>query len=111
MHQFQVITFLNEQGLSQYTIKLLSQGFDDMQTLSDIQEMDLDALNMKLGHRRKLQRALATLRGVSLHEPLNVYIPYPPRCSSCHTLGQNIQDEVVRDSDTNIATTRERQVD
>merc|ERR1711939_1166256 len=33
-------------------------------TLTDIQESDFDALNVKLGHRRKLQRAIADYRGI-----------------------------------------------
>merc|ERR1711939_1067025 len=33
-------------------------------TLTDIQESDFDALNVKLGHPRKLQRAIADYRGI-----------------------------------------------
>ena len=42
---------------------LVDEGFDRIETLMDIQEEDLVALNVKRGHRRRLQRELAWLRG------------------------------------------------
>ncbi|KAK5272166.1 hypothetical protein LTR96_001796 [Exophiala xenobiotica] len=55
---------LERLGLEQYLDIFLSEGFDTWDTLTDIQESDFDALNVKLGHRRKLQRAIADYRGI-----------------------------------------------
>jgi hypothetical protein len=74
----QIADFLAEIQLSEYYDLLIQNGFDDMRTLHDIQESDLDALKFKLGHRRKLQRALASLRGIPDLDPLiiHAYVPY-----------------------------------
>ncbi|KAJ9619414.1 uncharacterized protein PV06_04154 [Exophiala oligosperma] len=56
--------YLERLGLEQYLDAFLSEGFDTWETLTDIQESDFDALNVKLGHRRKLQRAIADYRGI-----------------------------------------------
>ncbi|KAH7328765.1 hypothetical protein B0I35DRAFT_26321 [Stachybotrys elegans] len=52
-------------GLSQYLDTFVDQGFDCWETILDIQESDLDALGVKLGHRRKLQRRIANARGIA----------------------------------------------
>ncbi|PHH91818.1 hypothetical protein CDD83_10167 [Cordyceps sp. RAO-2017] len=52
-------------GLSQYLDAFVDQGFDAWDTILDIQESDLDALGVKLGHRRKLQRRIANARGIA----------------------------------------------
>ncbi|OAA43233.1 high-mobility group 20A [Metarhizium rileyi] len=52
-------------GLSQYLSGFIDQGFDAWDTILDIQESDLDALGVKLGHRRKLQRRIANARGIA----------------------------------------------
>ncbi|KAJ9624438.1 hypothetical protein H2203_005173 [Taxawa tesnikishii (nom. ined.)] len=49
-------------GLSQYFRAFIDEGFDILPTLMDITESDLDALGVKLGHRRKLQRFIAESR-------------------------------------------------
>jgi hypothetical protein len=41
-----------ELGLSQYLGSFIEQGFDEWDIILDIQESDLDALGVKLGHRR-----------------------------------------------------------
>ncbi|KAL1844303.1 hypothetical protein VTJ49DRAFT_2360 [Mycothermus thermophilus] len=64
---------LGELGIPQYFDVFLEQGFDTWDTILDITESDLDALGVKLGHRRKLQRRIAHFRGsapaVSLVSP------------------------------------------
>ncbi|KAF7504308.1 hypothetical protein GJ744_002497 [Endocarpon pusillum] len=55
---------LTRLGLEQYLDSFIVEGFDTWETVLDIQEGDLDALNVKLGHRRKLQREIANHRGV-----------------------------------------------
>ncbi|KAI2618524.1 hypothetical protein GGR54DRAFT_640648 [Hypoxylon sp. NC1633] len=54
-----------ELGISQYLDSFIDQGFDSWETILDITESDLDALGVKLGHRRKLQRRIANYRGVA----------------------------------------------
>ncbi|KAK2002215.1 HMG box protein [Colletotrichum falcatum] len=54
-----------ELGISQYLGIFLEQGFDTWETILDITESDLDALGVKLGHRRKLQRRIANSRGLA----------------------------------------------
>lgn len=54
-----------ELGISQYLDAFVDQGFDSWETILDITESDLDALNVKLGHRRKLQRRIANSRGIA----------------------------------------------
>ncbi|KAJ6446244.1 High mobility group, superfamily [Purpureocillium lavendulum] len=54
-----------ELGLSRYLDAFVDQGFDTWDTILDIQESDLDALGVKLGHRRKLQRRIANARGIA----------------------------------------------
>ncbi|KAI1108403.1 hypothetical protein F5Y14DRAFT_457060 [Nemania sp. NC0429] len=58
-------TVLSELGIPQYLSLFVDQGFDSWETLLDITESDLDALGVKLGHRRKLQRRIANYRGVA----------------------------------------------
>ncbi|KAH8761510.1 hypothetical protein F5883DRAFT_124576 [Diaporthe sp. PMI_573] len=56
-----------ELGISEYLVAFGDQGFDTWEVILDITESDLDALGVKLGHRRKLQRYIATFRGVAPH--------------------------------------------
>ncbi|KAF3006024.1 hypothetical protein E8E13_010662 [Curvularia kusanoi] len=57
-------------GLAQYSEVFVTEGFDTWETVLDITESDLSHLNVKLGHRRKLQRAIAESRGQSSDRPL-----------------------------------------
>lgn len=59
-----------ELGISQYLSDFVDQGFDTWETILDIKESDFDALNVKLGHRRKLQRKIANARGISTDRAL-----------------------------------------
>lgn len=61
----QLEEIFRELGISQYLDAFLDQGFDTWETILDITESDLDALGVKLGHRRKLQRRIANSRGVA----------------------------------------------
>ncbi|TVY47275.1 High mobility group protein [Lachnellula occidentalis] len=54
-----------ELGVSHYLDDFIEQGFDTWETILDITESDFDALGVKLGHRRKLQRKIANTRGLS----------------------------------------------
>lgn len=55
---------LERLGLSPYFASLSENGFHSWETVLDITEEDLTALHFKLGHRRTLQREIATFRGV-----------------------------------------------
>lgn len=59
-----------ELGISLYLTNFLEQGFDSWDTILDITESDFDALGVKLGHRRKLQRKIANSRGLSADRAL-----------------------------------------
>ncbi|KAI9486868.1 MAG: hypothetical protein EXX96DRAFT_646609 [Benjaminiella poitrasii] len=66
----QLRSFLYTYKLSQYFEIFISEGFDRLLTLFDITESDLISLNVKRGHRRLLQRAIATARGIPLSTPI-----------------------------------------
>lgn len=51
-------------GLATYLLVLSENGFHNWETVVDITEEDLTILNFKLGHRRALQREIATWRGI-----------------------------------------------
>jgi hypothetical protein len=55
-------TKLQQLGLAQYTEALLENGFESWETVLDITEDDMDELGFKLGHRRILQREIASQR-------------------------------------------------
>ncbi|KAK4454610.1 hypothetical protein QBC34DRAFT_136823 [Podospora aff. communis PSN243] len=61
----QLEIIFGELGIVQYLNAFIDQGFDSWETILDITESDLDALGVKLGHRRKLQRRIANSRGVA----------------------------------------------
>ncbi|OCL08955.1 hypothetical protein AOQ84DRAFT_31351 [Glonium stellatum] len=63
---------LERLGLSQYLEVFVAEGFDSWETVLDITESDLNHLNVKLGHRRKLQRAIAETRGQFHERALNL---------------------------------------
>ncbi|KAH0268820.1 HMG-box, partial [Aureobasidium melanogenum] len=54
MHEY----VLDRLDLARYHDAFVDEGFDSWDTLMDVTESDLEALNVKLGHRRKLQRAI-----------------------------------------------------
>ena len=55
---------LGRLGLAEYSQVLSDNGFHSWEAVVDITEDDMTALNFKLGHRRLLQREIATYRGV-----------------------------------------------
>ncbi|MCJ1478007.1 hypothetical protein MMC13_006682 [Lambiella insularis] len=83
-------------GLSQYTPEFVGEGFDTWETVLDITESDLDLLNVKLGHRRKLQREIANARGISLEQLVQTSTK---RVSSeFHRYGDNVSGVTKTDS-------------
>jgi hypothetical protein len=61
---------LDRIGLASYLDLLTNHGFVDWETVLDITEDDLSSLGFKLGHRRALQREIATFRGIPPTESL-----------------------------------------
>ncbi|KAI9053781.1 hypothetical protein LZ554_002730 [Drepanopeziza brunnea f. sp. 'monogermtubi'] len=61
----ELASIFSELGISHYLYDFIEQGFDTWETILDITESDFDALGVKLGHRRKLQRKIANSRGLS----------------------------------------------
>jgi hypothetical protein len=59
-----------ELDISHYLHDSLEQGFDTWESFFGMTESDFDALGVKLGHRRKLQRKTASLCGASPDRPL-----------------------------------------
>jgi hypothetical protein len=53
-------------GLAEYASVLAENGFEDWDTVQDITEEDLDSLGFKRGHRRVLQKEIASTRGSPL---------------------------------------------
>jgi hypothetical protein len=51
-------TVLAQLGLGQYEQPLMDNGFETWETVTRITEADMNNLGFKLGHRRKLQRAI-----------------------------------------------------
>lgn len=66
---------LDRLGLGQYFEALTAHGFYNWETVLDITEADFVSLGFKLGHRRILQREIATFRGIPSVEPLELNDP------------------------------------
>ncbi|KAI8642944.1 hypothetical protein BD408DRAFT_163029 [Parasitella parasitica] len=97
-HQ-QVKDFLDKCHLQQYYATFIEEGFESLQAVLEITEEDLIALYVKRGHRRVIQRAIATLNGVPEHQPLqtvskSIATSIPPStvsasCSKSHNNGNH----------------------
>ncbi|KAI9361005.1 hypothetical protein BD770DRAFT_383935 [Pilaira anomala] len=64
--------FLKELNLQQYIPAFIEEGFESLSAIREITEEDLIALNVKRGHRRVIQRGIATLNGIPKTQPLLV---------------------------------------
>lgn len=58
-------------GLSEYADRLIANGFSTWKDLQQVTEDDLERVEMKRGHRRKLQREIASALGLPFHEALS----------------------------------------
>jgi hypothetical protein len=61
---------LSHLGLREYFEALVSRGYDTWDNLTDISEETMAELGIRLGHRRKLQREIASYRGQPRTQPL-----------------------------------------
>ncbi|KAI9821565.1 MAG: hypothetical protein M1832_003239 [Thelocarpon impressellum] len=64
-------SILSRLGLSQYLDQFVAEGFESWETVLDITEADLVALHVKRGHRRILQREIASARGFAVDQGLH----------------------------------------
>ncbi|XMA16660.1 hypothetical protein WAI453_009451 [Rhynchosporium graminicola] len=71
-------------GITVYWPLLFETGFETWEILKDITERDMEAIGMKLGHRRRLQREIATSRG----HPTNAALEQSAICCCSTTGGQ-----------------------
>ncbi|ORZ03029.1 hypothetical protein BCR43DRAFT_466347 [Syncephalastrum racemosum] len=71
-HQ-QVKAFLASVNLTQYYEAFISEGFDQLEAIYEVTEFDLILMNVKRGHRRLLQRAIANAKGMPQSLPLPIY--------------------------------------
>jgi hypothetical protein len=62
--------FIAELNLEQYFLPCLHAGILNWEAFIDITESEFTALNMRLGHRRKIQRAIARRKLWPDHRPL-----------------------------------------
>ncbi|KAL0142403.1 hypothetical protein V8B55DRAFT_1497653 [Mucor lusitanicus] len=72
INQQEVDKFLAQCGLSQYYQVFIEEGFDRPESLLEITESDLIQMQVKRGHRRLLQRAVANAKGIPSSVPLNI---------------------------------------
>lgn len=70
-----VVLFLEEAGLGQYAKTLLRNGFDDLDTLCDIEDTDMKDLGIPRGHTLKLKKRL---RDLQLQQYSHDDAPYMP---------------------------------
>ena len=56
-------TWLMQIGLSQYLSKLEREGFDSVASMALIKESDLEAMEFKIAHRRRLIQLLSNNSG------------------------------------------------
>ncbi|KAK9767625.1 hypothetical protein K7432_002434 [Basidiobolus ranarum] len=68
----EVSEFLRKCKLEQYIDTFISEGFDQLKSLLEITESDLAAMDVKRGHRRLLQREIASVRGVPSSHPIGL---------------------------------------
>lgn len=92
-------------GLSQYHQVFAAEGFDTWETVVDITESDLSHLSVKLGHRRKLQRAIAESRGQSSDRPLPTSIGRAPSPDRSYRSDDSGPESKSRQGEASVAST------
>ncbi|KAI7850024.1 high mobility group box domain-containing protein [Circinella umbellata] len=68
--QYQIKAFLASCNLSQYYNVMIQEGFEQLEALFEVTEIDLEQMGVKRGHRRLLQRAIANSKRKSAISPL-----------------------------------------
>lgn len=95
---------LTRLGLAQYVEVFTAEGFDTWDTVLDITESDLSLLNVKLGHRRKLQRAIAETRGQTSDRPLPIALGRAASAEASYRSGdESAPESKGKQGETNAA--------
>ena len=89
-----VTTWLGRLGLEQYA-KTFSDNAVDMEVLPDLTEADLEKLNVALGHRKRILRAIAELPGASSALPTGPATPAASATGSPPSAGEKRQLTVL----------------
>ena len=89
-----IATWLGRLGLEQYA-KTFSDNAVDMEVLPDLTEADLEKLNVALGHRKRILRAIAELPGASAALATGPATPIAPTTGSPHSDGEKRQLTVL----------------
>lgn len=103
----QLEEIFGELGISQYLEAFVDNGFDSWDTILDITESDLDALGVKLGHRRKLQRRIANYRG----QAATIELLVSPTCTSIEEPSANAAKSIlpnVKEGKVTVSTAKRK---
>ncbi|KAH9204029.1 hypothetical protein DL95DRAFT_398847, partial [Leptodontidium sp. 2 PMI_412] len=97
---------LVELGLGQYFPNCLRAGFRNWESLSYITEVQLAAINFRLGHRRKLQREIAR-RQLQWpdHRPLPTALDLQQQLQSSYRNPLRAYPELLEESYYSLAST------
>jgi hypothetical protein len=63
-------------GLGEYSQRFAENGID-LSVLPDLTDQDLEKLGVLVGHRRKMLRSIAELKGAALTKPFTEAKPVP----------------------------------
>lgn len=85
---FPITTFLKEVGLAQYAGMLLRSGFDDMETLIEIEDDHLRDLGLPPGHALKLRKRLKEYRATVAPDPSSCDSPTSSATGAGATAGR-----------------------
>ncbi|KAI8891359.1 HMG-box, partial [Backusella circina FSU 941] len=78
VHQYKSArVFLEKCSLLQYLPIFITEGFDSIEAINEITEEDLSEMGIKRGHRRVMQRAIATEKGIPTYQPLTYLVANP----------------------------------
>ncbi|KAI9031788.1 hypothetical protein CLU79DRAFT_272205 [Phycomyces nitens] len=92
----EVKEFLDYCQLPQYLECFLAEGFDSLGSVYEIMEEDMTVMNVKRGHRRLIQREIATAKGIPLDQPL-IINSIKTRHPIGYTVSRNSSSKMVLD--------------
>ncbi|KAI8371853.1 hypothetical protein BD560DRAFT_395626 [Blakeslea trispora] len=101
----QVREFLEKCHLLEYYHIFIKEGFESLTAIMEITEDDLVAMQVKRGHRRLIQRAIATMRGIPHNQSLFIPSSNPnaPVNPDAATLYDSFYQNVTNESDESSA--------
>ena len=75
-----IARWLEGLGLGQY-VQAFAENYIDFEVLSDLTEADLEKIEVPLGHRKRLLRAISRLQGASSSEDVSAPAESPVTAS------------------------------